>query len=168
MSKIDNDLGFEDMLGMFDADKTNVPTQKKIVATSIQKKSNTLDTTTNEKLINSSSPEKRKTVTREKHQNESKTDNDNPKNAKAGVSSSKKTKTFKDSIYSFLEDFSRAFTVGESFTSVRILKKKVKYLKLIFPEDSTIKIIDRLITNCLIENRDKVAKLKKDFFKDSL
>jgi len=163
MSKIDKDLGLEDMLGMIDADRTVVP--KQVASTSSQKKSTPSDTVANKESANSTLPKEENTVAKVKVQEESKTDNKNsPKKAKIVATSPKKIKTSGEFIFTLLKNFSKTFTRGESFTSVRILKEKVKYLKLLFPGQSIIEIIDTLITECLIKNRAKLKERRKAFY----
>jgi len=56
------------------------------------------------------------------------------------------------SVYERIQNFSRIFTNSRFFTSVRVLKKKKRYLLLVFPKLSFVEIIDKLITDCLNEN----------------
>ena len=188
MSKIEKDLGLEDMLGMLDADRISVskqPVPEKIVDkkkemvlskkiapngnadtnsanTNSQKEATSLHTVKTH-IIN--------TVDAEEHNSHPKTqaqpDKDQvatPKKKKVVVALSKKKQTSKNCIFTLLNNFSKVFTRGECFTSVRILKEKIKYLKLLFPGKSNIEIIDTLITDCLTANRAKLKEKSKAFY----
>jgi len=169
MSKIEEEFGMDDVLGMLDADRTVVPKKEKVTPISSQKESNSLDPTLKEESINPKPPKAKEPTIKVNNQNESKTDNKNsPRNAKVGASSSKKIPASKTSIFECLKNFSQAFLRGNLFTSTRIYKEKAKHLKLLSPGESNDKIVDRLITEHLIKNKANLKKKKEEFFDKSL
>lgn len=176
MSKIGKDLGLEDMLGMLDADRAILPKQqvdKKVIqkenkvipssGNSTQEESSSLRAL-NKYTTNAARTEEQKVLSNIQEQKRSKTDQQPPVKEKVLAASSKRKSSSKECIFTCLKNFNKAFTRGEYFTSVRILKEKVKYLKLLFPGKSNIEIIDTLITECLIANRAKLKEKRKAFY----
>lgn len=178
MSKIDKDLGLDDMLGMLDADRTiaskqlapqqvtlkknNIVLEKKLAPTSSA--NNTSANSQNETVSLDSTNEHTISVIDQEEKPDKAAQIRPPKKEKAVTTISKKKQPVKQDIFTLLNNFNKVFTRGAYFTSVRILKEKMKYLKLLFPGKSNIEIIDTLITDCLLANRAKLKERRKAYY----
>ena len=174
MSKIDKELGMEEMMGMFDADKlhTDQPVKKEQAQVIKNKKPNQTakveaevdltqaNSSPTSKVGNPAPAVNNKEIKRTSRLQQSTKISHQKKRANT-INDSEESITNK-SIYDRLKSFSKEFARGHFFTSVRILKKKKEGLSLLFPELSTINIIDNLITDYLIKNREKLrANMEK-------
>lgn len=173
LDKMDKELGMKEMIGMFDADQPS----KKEQSDTVESNQANQDADNDLSQVDSSTPLKIQNPAPALNTKENSKDIRRPSKSRQTTKSArrkKQTNTINDSeevtnttIYDRLQTFNKEFTRGHCFTSVRILKKKREYLCYLFPENTIISIIDILITDHLIKNREKIRGIIEDKKRES-